>query len=559
MTEDQIAILKKKLTDEFVPQLPNLLDLTKPAEHMAAKNVSRAFNGFVIQKIAGIDTTTAAKSVVDDYEDNGIDLIYYHQPSRKLFLVQGKLKAGEPFSVVEANAFIRGVRDLLNQRYERFNKNVQDRQAEIDSALDDANEIILVAAHTADILSQNARDALTQFLTDPDKPDARLNPDLIDYGPGNTITDLLEEQAAPEVNDELVIFGCQKIDGHPETYYGQVSLQELAEMLTRHGNALFQKNIRYSLGVRSSDVNQAILKTLSTAPGIFFYLSNGVTAIAHGVEMKGLRNSGRRVVVRGFSVVNGAQTIATTHHFIGSNPQADVSAARVLLTLIQVNKGDGFSVDITRGRNHQNPVSTANFAALDPLQERLHRELAFDGIDYRFRPESAAAAPGLHIMTIEEAAVGLALVHPDPAMPVTLKQGSGKLLDREGREYPQLFKAELSGRKLANAVRLYRRASRLVASNEYASSGQEKLIYRHGRHAIMWLTLGANLAWLGRSDIMSDAQADGLLSAPLDTWREKVRAEAMVDMIAVDKGPLGFFRNMTSARPFVVKLRGAGA
>src|ERR1051326_4393340 len=124
MTDDQFNILKKKLGDDFVPHLPPLLDQEKPKEHLEAKNIARAFSAFTLQKIAKVDAVTAAKAVVDDYEDNGLDAIHYHQPSKGLFLVQSKLRKNEPLDQDEANAFIKGAGDLLNQHYDRFNKNV---------------------------------------------------------------------------------------------------------------------------------------------------------------------------------------------------------------------------------------------------------------------------------------------------------------------------------------------------------------------------------------------------------------------------------------------------
>lgn len=102
-----------------------------------------------------------------------------------------------------------------------------------------------------------------------------------------------------------------------------------------------------------------------------------MTAIANSIEPKELRGGGRRFEVNGFSVINGAQTIATCQHFIASNPGADISAARVLLTLIQVDEHDAFSTAVTRARNHQNPVASTNFAALDGIPERLRRSWPF--------------------------------------------------------------------------------------------------------------------------------------------------------------------------------------
>ncbi len=558
ITAAQLDILKQKLATEFVPHLPPLLDQNNPLNDPTAKNVSRAFSGFAIQKIARVDAVTAAKAVVDDYDDNGLDAVHYHQASKTLFLVQSKLKATEQFGQDDANAFIKGVRDLVNQHYDRFNSNIENRQGELEVALDEAAEIVLIVAHTAETVSQHASEALTHFLADADIPDERLRNTWMDFGPLQVVAELLAEQAVTLVNDEIVIFGPQKIEAPRITYYGQVSVSALADLYTKYGNSLLDKNIRYFLGLGSSDVNRAISGTLANQPDFFFYLSNGITAIAHSIQPKGLTGGGRRFEVSGLSVVNGAQTIASSHHFITTQPDTNVTAARALLTLIQVDQHDAFSASVTRARNHQNPISPAHFAALDDIQERLRRELAFDNIIYRYRPEARTTTPGLDIMTINEASVALALFHADPGFPVTLKREPSTLLDSKSPEYLRLFNADLSGRRLANAVRLFRQASMVLANSEIAAGGLERLVYRHARYVIMWLTLRANVAWLDRHGVMTDQEAGGLLSQPLDQWRERVRAEAVADLATVDKGPLAFFRNLTNTRPFVVKLRDAG-
>ena len=73
MNDAQLDILKQRLMTDFVPHLPPLLDQTKPLDQMQSKNVSRAFSAFCVQKLLRVDAETAAKSVVDDYDDNGID------------------------------------------------------------------------------------------------------------------------------------------------------------------------------------------------------------------------------------------------------------------------------------------------------------------------------------------------------------------------------------------------------------------------------------------------------------------------------------------------------
>jgi type III restriction enzyme len=64
------------------------------------------------------------------------------------------------------------------------------------------------------------------------------------------------------------------------------------------------------------------------------------------------------------SVINGAQTVASCASFVADNPNADISAAVVHVTVIQADQDAEFSKSVTRARNLQNPVSPQNFAAL---------------------------------------------------------------------------------------------------------------------------------------------------------------------------------------------------
>ena len=113
LSAEYLTLLEKNLTAEFVPHLPLLLDTNKPADQQTRKNLSRAFGGFAIAKLCGITPKQAAESVVDDFDDYGIDAIFYHGASETLFIVQAKLKASETFSQEEALSFCQGVRKLM--------------------------------------------------------------------------------------------------------------------------------------------------------------------------------------------------------------------------------------------------------------------------------------------------------------------------------------------------------------------------------------------------------------------------------------------------------------
>ena len=89
-------------------------------------------------------------------------------------------------------------------------------------------------------------------------------------------------------------------------------------------------------------------------------------------------------------------------------PDADLTAARVAITLIEVAATDDFGKAITQARNHQNQVSATDFAALDSEQERLRRDLAHLNIRYIYKG-GADATTNANTIRIEEAAFALAL------------------------------------------------------------------------------------------------------------------------------------------------------
>ncbi|HEY8327392.1 MAG TPA: hypothetical protein VIO59_02940 [Rhodanobacter sp.] len=107
----------------------------------AAKQLSRAFSAFVLHKLLDITPQAAAASVVDDFNDKGIDAIHYHAPSETLYLLQTKLKESEQFKQEDALPFCEGIRLLLKQDFTAFNGNVLNRKADIEGALDACSHI----------------------------------------------------------------------------------------------------------------------------------------------------------------------------------------------------------------------------------------------------------------------------------------------------------------------------------------------------------------------------------------------------------------------------------
>lgn len=549
-----MAILKKVLAERFVPFLPPLLDTTKSAADQEAKQLSRAFSAFVLHKLLDISPQDAAASVVDDFNDKGIDAIHYDESSETLYLLQTKLKEAEQFKQEDALPFCEGIRLLLKQDFSAFNKNVQNRKADIEAALDACSHIRLVVPYTGDGISNTASDALQSLLDDEDLDEERLGGRVTYYTADEIARDLLAEKAYQPVHAEIALQKHSKVEEPRTTYYGIARLGDLVSLHLDKGKALYERNIRYFLGSRS-DVNKAIRTTLRDDPRSFFYLNNGVTAVCDGIEPKAKNpsNGFKKFKVRGLSIINGAQTVASAAEFVAQNPGSNIDDAKVMLTLIKAPADGQFGKRVTKARNHQNPVQTANFASLDEGQERLRQEISYLGYTYHYRPE-ANIATGTNPIVLDEAIRALALQQKDARYPAWIKTDFGRLSDPEGAEYQALFPSTLTSFNLVNSVLFYRAIRDLVAGYDAraAAGSQERLIYRHGNHAIASVMMKRLRNRIARAELTDGAAINGLIGLPLDQLRQET-ADLGAAQLGVS-GPLSFFRSQGNVVSFIALL-----
>ncbi len=554
LSAEHFALLQRALEVDYVPHLPPLLDQTRPAEEQRIKNLSRAFSAFVLHQLCGIQKGDAAKAVVDDFDDYGIDAIYYHGPEDRLYLVQSKCKAGAQFSQQEALAYCQGVRKLITQDFTGFNQHVQNRSAEIEGALDKCSHITLVVAHTGSGISQHAQAALSELLADERDDEERLAQTIIDYDSTCVVTDLQAATAYVQVDARLLVDKCTKLEAPRLTYFGLMQLADLIKLHNDHGKALYEKNIRTFLG-HKTEVNASIQQTLRNKPEEFVYLNNGVTALCQRIEPKGSakkRGGKTTLVIGGLSVINGAQTIASSAKFLKDNQGADVTTAKVSVTLIKADANGDFGKAVTRARNHQNPVYFSNFAALDDEQERLRRELAHLGIDYSYKAEGPEGSYDARRIRIDEAAQALAMFQTDPRYVVWLKKEPGKLLDTASAQYKALFSNKLSAFELANAVMVNRYAQMQLRVQEVVASGRERLAYKHGGYAVAWLLAKRVAVDARKAVLFQQARMNTSLSAPFDALRQhywdKTRAAT------TSKGPLSVLRNQAETVPLLQEI-----
>jgi hypothetical protein len=540
------ALLQRNLTERFLAHLPPLLKQNKPAADLEKKNLSRAFSAFALHHLTGVPEKEAAEAVVDDFEDVGIDAIYYYAPAKTVYLVQSKLKASEEFQKDEALAFCQGIRKLIQEDFTGFNQHVERRKLEIISALDDCNAIQLVVAHIGSGISHHAKTAVEELLADDSHGEDRLKPTVEDFDAVKVVAALQNSQANKRVDTSVRIDKWGNVDVPNITYFGLIKLTDLVALHKQYGKRLYEKNIRTFLG-NDTEVNKAIQKTLAEKPEHFVYLNNGVTALCQKIDPKGNARGRKRLDVEGFSVVNGAQTIASSAKFVADNPATNIDNARVAITVIQANTDGEFGKSVTRARNHQNQVHYSNFVALHEEQERLRRDLAILNINYAFK---AGVPDGneLDRFRAEEAAHALAMFNPDPRYVVWLKNEAPTLLDTSSERYKGLFNPKLTAFQLANAVRFMRYVVARM-NEESRGYGREILTYKHGALAFGWLLAKQVRDERNAPKLFDPAKLETQLSTPADQLRQKMWAGTQAALGS--KSPIVIFRTQNRAVPLL--------
>lgn len=516
---EQFAILKKHLEQVYVPHLPKLLSVKSEADALAM-NVDRSFAAFALDHICQIDPKKAAKAVVDDIADFGIDAIYYHLRTKTLYLVQAKLKETKSFNQEEALKFGQGVRKLVNEDFSNFNENVLARETQIRGYLSHCDHIEVVLAHTGEGIHLHAAKAMQDLLADKAGGDGRLKDEALDFDAARAVNGLHSVNAVEPVNCRIRLYNYGDASEPKIAFYGTVALSDLADLHKKHGKALYQKNIRTWLGHKTT-VNEAIMETLAANPGRFQYLNNGVTALCEQIAQKGgVKTEHRDFELTGFSIINGAQTVASTANFVAENPDASIADAKVMITLIKADSEGDFGKEVTRARNNQNDVKDIAFAALDEKQEEIRRELQHLDIEYVYRVGEPVSGHNPKRILVAEAMLALAMFERDPRFTVWMKRSLVEFQKPDGEPYKQIFSQSLSSMRLANAVQVYRYIKGQVAASVRGCWYDEKRAYKHGEYAMTFAFAKQFSEAVDGNELISSSKIRTQGSAPYDQLRQ---------------------------------------
>jgi len=262
-------------------------------------------------------------------------------------------------------------------------------------------------------------------------------------------------QASKPVTDSLRLNGKAIVEDmdFSRILVGRISVTEIAELISRHGDRLLERNIRRYLGLQGNRVNEAIRQTLETPErSNFYFYNNGITLTCDKFSYNALQEGDYQVKVENLQIINGGQTCMTIFQTMMRQATlfSEPTEAYVLLRLYQLpSDNEDLVQKITFATNSQNPVDLRDLRANDEVQRRLEMDISQLGFSYRRKRSDSWLRP-LDITSGVAAEAILSVWRQRPHQ--------AKFFTREhfGRLYGEIFSDSLNGSQVILAVQLYR-------------------------------------------------------------------------------------------------------
>lgn len=489
-----IQQIKNKVYDAFAAKI-DASDITDRDREKDAKITTRCLAAYAIHYASGCSEQDAADAVVDGGNDNGIDAIFYSNEG-ELYIVQSKYSqdgSGEPSSG-DVGKFCQGVKDLINEKFERFNSKIQDKASIIQQAIGAFNTkyvLILIDTHAQTQLAEHASRVIDDLLDEMNNNGAE-NPDPV-FSFKRMSQSIIHESLAQKAGNTPIdvtmsLSSWGKISEPYIGYYGTVSGSEIAGWWKMYGDRLFDKNIRKVLG--KTDVNDSIEKTIKDCPELFWYYNNGITIIADKIEKSALGGSTRDLgsfQLTNFAIINGAQTVST----IGKNAynsENKLESVNVQVRIIQLSgTPELFGEEITKANNRQNRIENRDFVSQDPEQLRIRQELLLDGFEYNLM-RSEAYVSSEKSFDVTEATVALACASGRTSLVVIAKSNIGKFYENLQRGiYKEIFNPTVTGCFVHNCIDLNRYVENYLKEKTKRltrKAGREYGVLTHGNRVI---------------------------------------------------------------------------
>ena len=520
---------------------------------------TRALAALALIMTSGLEVSQASAQITDGYHDMGLDTIYLDETQKKLFVVQSKWRENGAGSITqeEMTNFAQGVQRVLEEDLAGANDKIIAKSMDIDVALTQMGyQIHSIFIHTG---NQKVTDYVLRPISQlMKKTNDEISTILLfdEFNFKDIYSFLANGQEQPGINiDDVILTNWGKVDVPFVSYYGTISAATVGEWYKNFGNALFAKNIRFYKG--NTDVNEGMKKVLLQEPEKFYYYNNGIKLLCKSIKRKAKDSTTTATglfTLEGVSLVNGAQTTGTIGSLFLDNPE-QVSKAIVMIQIIDLSSVDTeTATQITRLSNTQNRIENKDFAALDPEQERLRKDLTFSHYSYLYKSGDKITNLEKQI-SFDEAIVALACLNADISYTVIAKGNVGALSeDITKTPYKALMNRSTNSYLLLNSVLYMREVEHcLQDKKEQVNNNRERLVCIHANRFILHFILKDK----GKSEnfnisvIDKDSIQNGVISL-VDVLVDQTTQ--FIDELFPESYPANIFKNSTKCKQLEEKF-----
>lgn len=512
MVSPTMRRIENQLCSKF-PDIP-LADcrLYKESQKETARN-SRRLAALAVEMESGeTNTKILVDSITDGIEDQGIDAIYLDDNHRELIVVQSKWRANGRGSISsdETAKFATTIERVLEMEFSNPNDRLKGKINEIEKALGEMGYTIhaIIISTTDTPINEECMYPIKKLQDKVNDVDTFLVFSEINI---QNIYDYLARGKNNSIDLTINLRNWGYIKEPYKAYYGTVDAADVAGWYQQFGDNLFSQNIRFFK--ENTEVNQGIVETLAKEPENFFLYNNGIKLLCSETIRNSAFSSSRTITsieLKNASIVNGAQTTGSIAKYYQSNHNDEMKEAPVFIEVIDLTgMPESAASTISKLSNTQNRIEGKDFAALDPQQYRIFRELLLEKeqINYIYKTGAPIRDADWRSCTLDEAIPALACEQGDIKLVALAKRNIGAFTaDINKPPYTTLFNKDTNSVVLYNSIQVMRYVDSKL-NNEYAKKqGRERLIAVHGNRFLLHLVLNSVKCTLNKSDLELSSQ-----------------------------------------------------
>lgn len=453
---------------------PSVLDEIK-LELIEGRTASHAFLLWFLKNYYRLDDVDAADAVCDGPDDRGIDGVYVDKNVETVDIFQCKLvqNPGKTLGDTQLKQFVgtlhqvkngTGVEDIASSTSNRELGNLL-RNQNVAQLIQDGYEVRGVFVTNA-VADENANRYLVQYGNMISLFDKKfLEASFVHTRPSSPV--------GKPVTFDVHGYDCIEcnVEKGVRAIFAPVKAIDLTLLDGIASSELFSWNVRGSLG--RTEVNKDIMRSLENVSEHkeFILYHNGLTLLCENLDIEG-----DRIIVSGYSVVNGCQSLTSFYE----NRHRLTEDLRLVVRIIELPPGTQLADKITHHTNNQNPINARDLQSNSVIQRRLQNEFQKcygDEVFYRIKRGEADKAQ----LNIDNDEAGRLLLAFDLKQPWACHQ-SYKVLDELHSEI--YARPEVDAHRIVAVYEIAERVNQALTNID----NQMLASYRLAQYFMLYLT-----------------------------------------------------------------------